>query len=284
MQIAVIETFLKIAEVGSFSRASQLMFVTQPTVTARIQSLESNLGQKVFRRLNNTVELTQAGRAFLPHARTLVRTWGKARQEIALPQGFSGIVTVGAPPALWCDFLVDQTRDFQACVTNVAFNAVVADPKTLVEKLDAGEIDAIVVHEPSIKTDWVARKLFCDELILVSTTPRELMRWDPRYVYIDWGSGYQEQHYRAYPVDDTPIATFSDGQVALHYILATGGSAYLPRRWIERPEYAERLFPIADAPTFARDVFAVFDQGISRDAWRSDALERLFAPLSDIAT
>src|SRR3546814_19908630 len=76
----------------------------------------------------------------------------------------------------------------------------------LIENLDACAIDVSVLHEPQIKTDWSTRKLFSDELVLVSTTPRQLVRWDSRYVYIDWGDGYREQHFRAYPVDDTPLS------------------------------------------------------------------------------
>src|SRR3546814_5452660 len=89
---------------------------------------------------------------------------------------------------------------------------------------------ADVCSSDLIKTDWSTRKLFSDELVLVSTTPRQLVRWDSRYVYIDWGDGYREQHFRAYPVDDTPLVSFSDARIALDYLLDVGGSAYLPRR------------------------------------------------------
>ncbi|TAL81526.1 MAG: LysR family transcriptional regulator [Candidimonas sp.] len=277
MQIAVLETFLKIAEVGSFSRASQLLFVSQPTVTARIQSLESNLGQKLFRRTNSVIELTHAGNAFLPYAQTVVRNWRKARQEIALPQGFTGILTVASPPCLWYDYLLGRMADFQQKVTTVAFNAVIGDTKTLIDKLDAGEIDVAVLHEPEIKTDWSTRKLFSEELILVSTTQRQLVRWDPQYVYIDWGSGYREQHFRAYPVDDTPLVTFSDARIALDYLLNVGGSAYLPRRWLEMPAYQNRLYPILGAPIFERDVFMVYDTTLSSEGWRQDAIKTLFS-------
>ncbi|MEO6986593.1 MAG: LysR family transcriptional regulator [Paralcaligenes sp.] len=252
MQIAVLETFLKIAEVGSFSRASQLLFVSQPTVTARIQRLESNLGQKLFRRTNSAIELTHAGNAFLPYSQTVVQNWRKARQEIALPQGFTGILTV-------------------------AFNAVIGDTKMLIDKLDAGEIDIAVLHEPEIKTDWSTRKLFGEELILVSTSHRELVRWDPKYVYIDWGSGYREQHFRAYPVDDTPLVAFSDARIALDYLLKVGGSAYLPRRWLAMQAYENLLYPILGAPIFERDVFMVYDTKLSSEGWRQDVIETLFS-------
>jgi DNA-binding transcriptional LysR family regulator len=281
MQIEVIETFLKVAELSSFNRASQLLFVSQPTVTARIQTLEASLGQRLFLRGNPKVELTQAGRVFLPYAQVVARNWRKARQEIALPKGFEGILTVGAPPSLWYDFLIGRMSSFQTATGTVAINAITADATVLTERLDAGEIDVAVMHEPAVKTDWASKRLFEDELILVSTTPRELVRWDPKYVYIDWGSGYREQHYRAYPVDDTPIVSFSDAKIAFDYILAVGGSAYLPTRWLNLPECHGRLHAVPQAPVFTRDVFMVYDANLLGSNWRLAAIEALICGSPD---
>lgn len=277
MQIIVIETFLKIAEVGTFSRASELLCVAQPTVTARIQTLENSLGKKVFHRQSNTVELTPAGREFLPHARTLVIAWHTAKQSLSTPKRFHGTLTVGAPPALWCNFLLEKFDSLRHTNTALAFNGVIADPKSLVDRLESGELDAFVAHQPSMKKSWTARKLFSDELVLVSTAPQEPTLHDPRYMYIDWGDGYQEQHYRAYPHEAASMAAFSDGQIALQALLTTGGSAYLPRRWVERDEYAERLFPVAGAQSIVRDVVAVFDQSMAEDLWRGRAIDQLFS-------
>lgn len=275
MQIEALETFLKITEVGSFNRASQLLFISQPTASARIQVLETTLGQKLFHRVNAKAELTQAGRAFQPYAQAVVRNWHRARQEIALPQGFTGILTIAAPPSLWYTFLLERMQRFQDKTHTVAINAVVADTTALIARLNAGEIDVAVLHEPAIKTDWSTEKVFSDELVLVSTTPRELVRWDPKYVYIDWGSGYREQHYRAYPVDDTPIVSFSDAKIALDYLLRAGGSAYLPTRWLNEARYRARLHRVPNAPVFHRDVFMVYDSNLLGTGWRRTAIEAL---------
>lgn len=276
MQIEVLETFLKIAEVGSFNQASHLLYISQPTVSARIHGLEASLGQKLFQRLNAKAELTQAGRAFLPYAQAVVRNWRKAKQEIALPQGFAGILTIAAPPCLWNYFLLQRMQQFQLSVGTVAVNAIVGDTKALIEKLHAGEIDVAVLHEPSIRTDLSTRKLFSDELVLVSTTPRRLVRWDPKYIYIDWGETYREQHYRAYPVDDTPIVTFNDAKVAMDYLLQVGGSAYLPTRWLDLPDYKGLLHRVPDAPVFGRDVFVVYNADLLSPDWRREAVDTLF--------
>jgi hypothetical protein len=96
-------------------------------------------------------------------------------------------------------------------------------------------------------------------------------------VFIDWGSGYREQHFRAYPVDDTPLVTFSDARIALDYLLSVGGSAYLPQRWLSLPAYRDRLYPVPNAPVFERDVFMVYDSQLTGTGWHREAIETLFA-------
>lgn len=68
MEIGQLEAFIQVASFNSFSRAAEALFLTQPTVTARIQSLEREVGEELFERASRGVRLTDAGRSFLPYA------------------------------------------------------------------------------------------------------------------------------------------------------------------------------------------------------------------------
>lgn len=276
MQIEVLETFIKIAELGSFNQTAHLMYISQPTVTARMQGLESSLGQKLFQRMNARAELTQAGRTFLPYAHAVVRNWRKAKQEIALPQGFGGILTIAAPTALWNHFLLQRMREFQETVGTVAVKAIVADAGAALDRLHVGEADLAVLYEPAIRSDLTTRRLFTDQLKLVSTEPRGLVRWDPKYVYVDWGESFRDQHYRAYPVSETPIVTFTDAKMAADYLMEAGGSAYLPARWLNIEGYAGRLHVVPRAPVFPHDVSIVFNADLPNVDWRQQMIDAMF--------
>ena len=63
-----IEAFLEVARRQNLSRAAEALFVSQPTLTARLQSLESSLGEQLFVRTRRGMRLTEAGEAFLPYA------------------------------------------------------------------------------------------------------------------------------------------------------------------------------------------------------------------------
>src|SRR5918992_392117 len=63
-----IEAFLEVARRQNLSRAAEALFVSQPTLTARLQSLETSLGEQLFVRTRRGMRLTEAGEAFLPYA------------------------------------------------------------------------------------------------------------------------------------------------------------------------------------------------------------------------
>jgi Bacterial regulatory helix-turn-helix protein, lysR family./LysR substrate binding domain. len=97
MDVQGLEAFWWIAKTGSFNRAAERLFLTQPSVTARIQALEKELGQKLFERRPRGVRLTDAGRALLPHAERVLQDIKRARQAMLdLQTASGGTLSVGS--------------------------------------------------------------------------------------------------------------------------------------------------------------------------------------------
>ena len=70
MELAQIKAFIAAAQRGSFVRAAQALIITQPSLSARIHAIETELNTLLFHRLGRGVRLTEAGKAFLPCIRT----------------------------------------------------------------------------------------------------------------------------------------------------------------------------------------------------------------------
>ncbi|MSP78688.1 MAG: LysR family transcriptional regulator [Dehalococcoidia bacterium] len=68
MELGQVQAFIQVARLQSFRRAAEALFLTQPTVTARIQALERDLSESLFERSTRSVRLTEAGKLFLAYA------------------------------------------------------------------------------------------------------------------------------------------------------------------------------------------------------------------------
>ena len=101
MRLEQLDTFVEVARRGSVSRAAHALYVTQPTLTARLKSLEQELDAKLFVRSQRGMRLSDAGRAFLPYAeRTLDSILSGRRLLAELARGESGQLALGAAPAV----------------------------------------------------------------------------------------------------------------------------------------------------------------------------------------
>ncbi|GAA3766035.1 LysR family transcriptional regulator [Terriglobus aquaticus] len=87
-------------DTGSFSRAAERCQVAQPSLSQQVLKLEEELGTKLFDRLSRGIRLTEAGRAFLPHARSVLDHLELARASVSNTADVRGNVTLGAIPTI----------------------------------------------------------------------------------------------------------------------------------------------------------------------------------------
>jgi len=99
--LAQVQSFLEVARRGNVSRAAEAIYVSQPTLTARLHALESELGEKLFVRTRQGMRLTDAGRAFLPFAERASQAVLDGKEAIAeLNSASAGHLLIGAAPAI----------------------------------------------------------------------------------------------------------------------------------------------------------------------------------------
>jgi DNA-binding transcriptional LysR family regulator len=101
MLLSEITAFIEVARQGSISRAAEVLFVTQPTLTARIQNLESDLGERLFTRSRQGMRLTDTGRAFLPYVHRAMQALEEGQRLVAdRRRGGTGELVIGAAPSV----------------------------------------------------------------------------------------------------------------------------------------------------------------------------------------
>jgi LysR family hydrogen peroxide-inducible transcriptional activator len=138
-----------VAETGSFSRAAERCQIAQPSLSQQVLKLEEDLGAKLFDRLGRSVRLTEAGRAFLPHARSILSQMESARSSVAdTCADVRGSVAVGAIPTIGPYLMPRYTTAFARKYPEAKLRIVEETTPVLVEGLRALSIDVAILALP----------------------------------------------------------------------------------------------------------------------------------------
>jgi len=167
MHLGQVEAFLAIVRDGNMRRAAKRLFISQPSLTARIQGLEAELGAPLFQRTRHGMLLTTSGRAFLPYAqRALESLRGGAALVRDVERGAAGELAIGAAPAVSAYVLPELLARFTASHPNVRLLVRTGHSEEIVDAVLRGEVRLGIVRE--LRDSRVsARPLYEDELVLV---------------------------------------------------------------------------------------------------------------------
>ena len=171
MDTELARTFLTVVTAGNFISAANRLHVSQSTVSTRIHTLEDQLGCTLFVRNKAGTTLTSAGRQFQRHAATLVRTIEQARQDIGIPEGFSGTLVVGGRVGLWEEFLLQWLQLMKEARPEISIRAESGLEPELMQGLIEGRTDIGVMYTPQSRPGLKIEQLFEEKLILVSSDP-----------------------------------------------------------------------------------------------------------------
>jgi len=160
------EVFAMVAETRGFAAASERMGLSSSAVSQLVAELESNLGFRLFDRSTRRVELSGAGRDFLPSAQSVLRDMQRAESIAAeLRNRATGVVRIGAPLVLASAVLPRAVRAHRAQRPKVVIRIRDTPVDALVEQVSAGDIDlavgpdrpvqASVTRTPVFDSPWV---------------------------------------------------------------------------------------------------------------------------------
>jgi DNA-binding transcriptional LysR family regulator len=258
MDTELARTFLTVVAAGNFISAAERLHVTQSTVSARIRTLEDQLGCTLFVRNKAGTILTPAGRQFQKHAGTLVRTVEQARHDIGVPRGFRAALTVGGRFGLWEQLLLKWLPLMREVAPDVTVRAEIGMEADLMQGLVEGRLDIGVMYTPQSRPGLKVELLLEEKLVLVSTDPDHRPEPGPGYVYIDWGPEFYAKHSASFPDYIGPALTANIGWLGLQHILDNGGSGYFPLRLVRHHLKKGRLTRLLGAPEFSLPAYVVF--------------------------
>ena len=273
MDLDQLRYFVKVAELGSFTRAAEECGVSQPALSQRVAKLEAEIGRPVFDRLGRSVRLTEAGQLLRRRADQLLALADDAAREVR-DDGQSGRVVVAAIPTIAPFLLPPLLREFRRDFPRATVQVDEEVTEALLRRCARGEVDVGVLALPIEAPPGLSvEPLFDEELLLAlpsehpladrEAVPIEAVRGEP-FVLLGEGHCLSDQirsfcQQRAFQ----PVATGRSGQLAtVQELVALGlGVSFVPmmaRRVDASPHRAYR--PI-EGPGPTRTIASCWNPG-----------------------
>jgi LysR family nitrogen assimilation transcriptional regulator len=180
MDLKQLEYFVRVAELGSFTRAAVELDVAQPALSRQVRLLEVELRQPLLLRNGRGAVPTEAGKLLLEHGRGILYQVERAREDLGrLRGGLSGHVAVGLPSSVARVLTVPLMRAFREAMPDARLSISEGLSGGLQEGLASGRLDIVVLYnaQPSRELDLVP--LLQEELLLVRPRPSGLQEDPP---------------------------------------------------------------------------------------------------------
>ncbi|HEX2866922.1 MAG TPA: LysR substrate-binding domain-containing protein [Ignavibacteriales bacterium] len=161
--------FHKVATEGSFSRAAEDLYVSQPAVTKQINSLEDELGIKLLERTNKGITLTAAGKLFLEHAGVILEQFRRLKNDMSLLSvQVSGELTIGASTTIAQYVLPPVLAQFRQANPSLKLTLLNDNSETIESLLQRHEINLGIIEGLPNNSALQYTLFIKDELVLIT--------------------------------------------------------------------------------------------------------------------
>ncbi|MEA2180059.1 MAG: hypothetical protein QOG77_3356 [Solirubrobacteraceae bacterium] len=165
--IGQLQAFVAVARIGNVTRAAETLFLTQPALTARLQRLEGALGATLLVRDHQGARLSDAGRAFLPHAEAVLNAFGEGERAVDEARGeIDGDLRIGATPTMSAYVLPRVIRSYRERYPRIRLIVRTVPSENVLDHLLHGEVDLGLGRDVPHR-DVESTPLYMDELVVV---------------------------------------------------------------------------------------------------------------------
>ena len=177
MELDHVEAFVAIVRRGGFGRAAATLHLSQPAISRRVHVLEHELGAPLFDRIRSGAALTDAGRAFLPHAEALLASRQDGIEAVrALRGGDRGTVTLALVGTLASTMLTEQLRSFHESFPAIDLRVRTALSREVSELVRRGDATLGLRYDPDPDPELVSATLYHESMVVVCSPRHRLAR------------------------------------------------------------------------------------------------------------
>ncbi|AZG10131.1 LysR family transcriptional regulator [Pigmentiphaga sp. H8] len=167
MDLQQLESFVRVAELGSLTRAALVAGVSQPTLSRHIRLLELELKSHLLVRTGRGVELTESGKCLLSYGNAILKLTRQARADIqALREQPTGRLTVGLPPRIAHVLTPELVKQFRKRYPEASISVSEGLSVALREDLILGKIEIALLFDPPPSPRLEYRSLYREDMVL----------------------------------------------------------------------------------------------------------------------
>jgi LysR family nitrogen assimilation transcriptional regulator len=172
MDLKQLEYFVRVAELGSFTRASIALDIAQPALSRQVRLLEVELSLTLLTRNGRGALPTEAGKLLLAHGRGILHQMARAREELGRVRGsLAGRVAVGIPTSLARVLTVPLTRAFRAQMPDATISISEGLTAGIQDSLINGRLDIAILYNAQPSSDLEIEPFTEEDLVLVQARP-----------------------------------------------------------------------------------------------------------------
>jgi DNA-binding transcriptional LysR family regulator len=242
MEISELKIFLTVARRGSISRAAEELHCVQSNVTARIKHLEERLGRPLFHRKSKGVTLTHSGHLLLDYAQRIIRLTQEAEEALSDAEEPKGRLLIGSMETTAAVRLPPLLATYHRLYPQVELNLVTGDSEESLRRLLDFQVDGVIVAGEIDQDTLIAERAFDEELVLVAPPGASSLEQSETLKILVFRTGCS---YRAQlegwlrKTGRLPYKVMEFGSIEgiIGCIAAGMGVSFLPRSFVERPQY-----------------------------------------------
>ena len=177
MNLRQLESFVRVAELGSFSKAARVLDIAQPALSRQVRLLETDLRETLLLRNGRGVSLTPAGRRLFEHGVQILQQVALAREDLGAERDTAvGQVTLALPPSMSRRLTRPLIEGFRAQLPRARVTVVEGLSAHIAEWITSGRADLGLVYNPEPSAALEIKPLLREPLCLVESAAKGAAR------------------------------------------------------------------------------------------------------------
>ena len=241
MELRNLNTFIQVAELGSFTKAAEQLGYSQSTISFQIKQLEDELECLLFERINHTITLTERGHELISYAHQILSLTEEFKENLTKEQDCSGHIHIVTPDSVCEEMISSHYMDFHKKHPAISIKFTTADTSVMFDMLDHNEADAIITLDShSYRNDYVIAK---EQLLSMHFVTNAQSKFagipnlkiediiNEPFILTEYGQGYRrvfDKELAKKSLDITPVLEIGRTDIITSILAQSNMISYLP--------------------------------------------------------